>query len=124
MILKNILEFIGNTPIVQFNKIDNKINCNLFGKCEFFNSGGSVKDRIARHMIEKAESEGKIKPGDTLIEPTSGNTGVGIALVGAVKGYKVIITMPEKMSKEKEVILKKILLLFGEQKTNLLRLEK
>ena len=105
MILKNILEFIGNTPIVQFNKINNEINCNLFGKCEFFNSGGSVKDRIAKHMIEKAEAEGKIKPGDTLIEPTSGNTGVGIALAGAVKGYKVIITMPEKMSKEKEVVL-------------------
>ena len=105
MILKNILENIGNTPVVQFNKINKGLSCNLYGKCEFFNSGGSVKDRIAKHMIEKAEEEGKIKPGYTLIEPTSGNTGVGIALAGAVKGYKVIITMPEKMSKEKEVIL-------------------
>ena len=91
MILKNILENIGNTPVVQFNKINKGLSCNLYGKCEFFNSGGSVKDRIAKHMIEKAEEEGKIKPGYTLIEPTSGNTGVGIALAGAVKGYKVII---------------------------------
>ncbi len=106
MLKDNILELIGNTPIVQLNNIGKNLNCNLYGKCEFFNPGGSVKDRIGRYMIEQAEKEGRIKPGDTLIEPTSGNTGIGLALTAAVKGYKMIITMPEKMSKEKEVVLK------------------
>lgn len=105
MILNNILEYIGKTPIVRFNKIGRDLLCELYGKCEFLNPGGSVKDRIAKCMIEAAEKAGKIKPGDTLIEPTSGNTGIGIALAGAVKGYKVIITMPEKMSHEKQVVL-------------------
>lgn len=73
-------------------------------KCEFFNAGGSVKDRIAKRMIESAESEGLLHPNSTIIEPTSGNTGIGLALVGALKGYKVIITMPEKMSNEKVII--------------------
>lgn len=72
-------------------------------KCEFFNAGGSVKDRIARRMIEAAETEGRIQPGDTIIEPTSGNTGIGLALCGAVKGYNVVITLPEKMSNEKVI---------------------
>tara|TARA_B100000686_G_scaffold350006_1_gene444756 strand:- start:137 stop:1081 length:945 start_codon:yes stop_codon:yes gene_type:complete len=104
--LKDILETVGNTPIVKLNKIGNELNCSLYGKCEFFNPGGSIKDRIGKHMIEQAEKKGDIKPGDTLIEPTSGNTGIGLALAAAVKGYKMIITMPEKMSKEKEVVLK------------------
>ena len=77
----------------------------MYAKCEFFNPAGSVKDRIALRMIEEAEKEGRIKPGDTLIEPTSGNTGLGMALAGAVKGYNIIITMPEKMSREKQVVL-------------------
>ena len=102
---KNILDTVGNTPIVKLNKIGSDLDCNLYAKCEFFNPGGSVKDRIGKNMIELAEKEGKIKPGDTLIEPTSGNTGIGLALSAAVKGYKMIITMPEKMSKEKEVVL-------------------
>jgi len=106
MVLNNILEAIGKTPIVKLNCIGTELNCEIYGKCEFLNAGGSVKDRIGLHMIERAESEGKIKPGDTLIEPTSGNTGIGMALVAAVKGYRMIITMPEKMSKEKEVVLK------------------
>ena len=72
-------------------------------KCEYFNAGGSTKDRIAKKMIEAAEAEGRLKPGFTIIEPTSGNTGIGLALAGAVKGYKVIITMPEKMSNEKVI---------------------
>ena len=106
MIYNNILELIGNTPIVKFNKIGKELKCGLFAKCEFFNAGGSIKDRIGYNMVFEAEKSGRIKPGDTLIEPTSGNTGIGMALTAAVKGYKMIITMPEKMSKEKEVVLK------------------
>ena len=106
MILKNILDSIGKTPMVKLNKVGKELDCNLYAKCEFFNPGGSVKDRIGKNMIEQAEKDGLIKPGDTLIEPTSGNTGIGLALCAAVKGYKMIITMPEKMSKEKEVVLK------------------
>jgi len=105
-ILNNILDAIGNTPIVKLNKVGSDLDCNLLVKCEFFNSGGSIKDRIGYNMVSEAEKEGRIKPGDTLIEPTSGNTGIGMALAAAVKGYKIIITMPEKMSKEKEVVLK------------------
>jgi len=106
MIYKNILELIGNTPIVKLNKIGSELDCNLYVKCEFFNAGGSIKDRIGYNMVVEAEKSGRIKPGDTLIEPTSGNTGIGLALAAAVKGYRMIITMPEKMSKEKEVVLK------------------
>lgn len=105
-ILNNILEAIGKTPIVKLNKIGVELECNFMVKCEFFNSGGSIKDRIGYNMILDAENSGRIKPGDTLIEPTSGNTGIGMALAAAVKGYNMIITMPEKMSNEKEVILK------------------
>ena len=106
MILENILGSIGKTPIVKLNRIGAELECDLYGKCEYLSAGGSVKDRIGKKMVEKAEAEGRIKPGDTLIEPTSGNTGIGMALVAAVKGYRMIITMPEKMSKEKEVVLK------------------
>lgn len=105
MMIDNILQAIGRTPIVRFNRIGADLPCELYGKCEFLNPGGSVKDRIGYFMVEQAEKNGEIKPGDTLIEPTSGNTGIGIALAGAVKGYKVIITMPEKMSREKQVVL-------------------
>ena len=106
MIYKNILELIGDTPIVKLNKIGADLECNLYVKCEYFNAGGSIKDRIGYNMVIEAEKSGRINPGDTLIEPTSGNTGIGLALAAAVKGYKMIITMPEKMSKEKEVVLK------------------
>lgn len=105
VLYNNITEAVGKTPLVKLNRVAAQLQCNLFAKCEFLNPGGSVKDRIAFNMIEKAEASGRIKPGDTLIEPTSGNTGIGIALAGAVKGYKVIITMPEKMSREKQVVL-------------------
>jgi len=105
MIHENILTTIGNTPTVKLNKIGSELACKLYAKCEFFNPGGSIKDRIGWKMVEDAESEGRIKPGDTLIEPTSGNTGQGIALASAVKGYRCIITMPEKMSKEKQIAL-------------------
>tara|TARA_B100000029_G_scaffold474078_1_gene516027 strand:- start:472 stop:1425 length:954 start_codon:yes stop_codon:yes gene_type:complete len=106
MILENILGAIGNTPVVKLHSFANKLNCELYAKCEFFNAGGSVKDRIGLRMIENAEKSGRIKPGDTLIEPTSGNTGIGLALAAAVRGYKMIIVMPEKMSMEKEVTLR------------------
>ena len=105
MLLNNILEAVGNTPTVRLNRVGANLDCELYGKCEFLNPGGSVKDRIAVQMIDQAEKEGRIKPGDTLIEATSGNAGIGFALAGAVKGYHVIITMPEKMSREKEVVL-------------------
>ena len=108
MIHSNILETIGNTPVVKLNVISNKLDCEMYAKCEFLNAGGSVKDRIGFKMIESAEESGKIKPGDTLIEPTSGNTGIGLALAAAVKGYKMIIVMPQKMSMEKEVTLKSL----------------
>ncbi|GFT96863.1 cystathionine beta-synthase [Nephila pilipes] len=107
-ILSNILGAIGNTPLVRLNQIPEEfgIKCEMLVKCEYFNAGGSVKDRIAVRMIEEAERSGKIKPGYTLIEPTSGNTGIGIALAAAVKGYKCVIVMPEKMSNEKVNTLK------------------
>ena len=105
MIHENILSTIGNTPVVKINKIAKNLDCNVFAKCEFFNPGGSVKDRIGFNMVVEAEKEGRIKPGDTLIEPTSGNTGIGLALAAAVMGYKMIITMPKKMSQEKEDVL-------------------
>lgn len=105
MLIDTILNAIGNTPSVRFHHVGKELSCELYGKCEYLNPGGSVKDRIAVSMIEKAEKEGRIKPGDTLIEATSGNTGIGFAMAGAIKGYQVIITMPEKMSREKEVVL-------------------
>ncbi|KTC94540.1 pyridoxal-phosphate dependent enzyme [Legionella erythra] len=108
MIYQTILETIGNTPVVRINRISQELDCELYAKCEFFNPGGSVKDRIGYEMVKKAEESGRIKPGDTLIEPTSGNTGIGIALAGAVLGYRVIITMPNKMSQEKQAVLERL----------------
>ncbi len=101
----NILEAIGNTPLVRINKLFPRKDIEVYAKCEFLNPGGAVKDRIGYQMVVDAQESGRIKPGDILIEPTSGNTGIGIALAGAVLGYKIIITMPEKMSKEKQVVL-------------------
>jgi len=102
-ILPNILHNIGNTPLVLINKIAKAdgVQCRVLAKCEYFNAGGSVKDRIALRMVEEAERTGQLKPGMTLIEPTSGNTGIGLALVAAIKGYRCIIVLPEKMSNEK-----------------------
>ncbi|XP_057366168.1 cystathionine beta-synthase-like isoform X1 [Daphnia carinata] len=107
-IMSNILDNIGNTPLVRLNSIPKSygLKCDMLAKCEFFNAGGSVKDRIGLRMVEDAEKAGKIKPGDVLIEPTSGNTGIGIALAAAVKGYRCIIVLPEKMSNEKVDTLK------------------
>jgi cysteine synthase A len=108
MIYPNILHAIGHTPVVKINRLATGLACELYAKCEFLNPGGSVKDRIGYEMVKNAERSGRIKPGDTLIEPSSGNTGIGIALAGAVLGYHVIITMPEKMSQEKQVILERL----------------
>ena len=102
----SILGAVGNTPLVKLNKVGAHLRCNLYVKCEYFNAGGSVKDRIGLRMVEDAERSGRIAPGDTLIEPTSGNTGIGLAMAAAVKGYKCIIVLPEKMSKEKVDVLK------------------
>ena len=101
----SILDVIGRTPLVRLHRVGAHLPCKLWAKCEFLNPGGSVKDRIGWAMVADAEQSGRIQPGDTLIEPTSGNTGIGIALAGAVRGYRVIITMPEKMSREKQVVL-------------------
>lgn len=102
-ILPNVLHHIGGTPLIKINKISAAagLECELLAKCEFFNAAGSVKDRIAKRMVEDAEKAGLIKPGDVIIEPTSGNTGLGLALCAAVKGYRCIIVLPEKMSNEK-----------------------
>jgi cysteine synthase A len=100
----NILSLIGNTPIVKLNHILSPEGAEIWAKLEGFNPGGSVKDRIALSMIETAEKDGKLKPGNTIIEPTSGNTGIGLGLVAAVKGYRLILTMPETMSLERRQI--------------------
>ena len=102
-IAKQLTELVGNTPLLELNKYSTAkgLETPVIAKVEFFNPGGSVKDRIALAMIEDAEAKGILKPGATIIEPTSGNTGVGLALVSAVKGYHLILTMPETMSVER-----------------------
>lgn len=107
-IAKQLTELIGNTPLLELNKFSKShgIETPIIAKVEFFNPGGSVKDRVALAMIEDAEKKGLLKPGATIIEPTSGNTGVGLALVAAVKGYKLVLTMPETMSIERRNLVK------------------
>jgi cystathionine beta-synthase len=104
-VLPNILHAIGNTPLVRLNSVGKEYPVEILAKCEFLNPGGSVKDRIGWYMIDQAEKQGRIKPGDTLIEPTSGNTGIGLAMAAAIKGYRLIITMPMKMSAEKQLMM-------------------
>ncbi|MDB5279400.1 MAG: cystathionine beta-synthase [Ferruginibacter sp.] len=108
MWLNNILETIGNTPLIKLNKITKDLPCTVLAKVEYFNPGNSIKDRMALKMLEVAEQEGKIKPGGTIIEGTSGNTGMGLALAACVKGYKCIFTTTDKQSKEKADILKAV----------------
>ncbi|MEO6490643.1 MAG: pyridoxal-phosphate dependent enzyme [Ferruginibacter sp.] len=108
MWLNSILETIGNTPLIKLNKITRELPCTVLAKVEYFNPGNSIKDRMALKMLEVAEQEGKIKPGGTIIEGTSGNTGMGLALAACVKGYKCIFTTTDKQSKEKADILKAV----------------
>jgi len=103
---KTILDAIGNTPLVRLNKVSQGLKPTILAKLENLNPGGSVKDRIGIAMVEQAEQTGLLKPGGTIIEPTSGNTGVGLAMVASVKGYKMIFVMPDKMSEEKRSILR------------------
>ena len=102
-IVDSVLDLVGFTPMVRASRFADKhgLKCELLVKCEFFSAGGSVKDRIGKRMVEDAEETGRIKPGDMLAEPTSGNTGIGLCMAAAVKGYKMIIALPQKMSGEK-----------------------
>ena len=103
MYIESVLDIIGSTPMISLKKLTGG---NVFAKIEFLNPGGSIKDRIAKFMIEEAERSGKLKPGMTIMEPTSGNTGIGLALVGVQKGYRVVIVMPDNMSEERKKIIK------------------
>ena len=105
-IAKSITDLIGNTPLLELQNLSRGLPARVAVKLEFFNPGSSVKDRIALAMVEAAEREGKIKPGTTIVEATSGNTGIGLAMVCAAKGYKLVITMPESMSKERKMLLR------------------
>ena len=102
----NVLDTIGWTPLIRLNHVTRGIRTPIYGKAEFFNPGGSVKDRIGLPIIERAEKEGRLKPGGTIVEGTSGNTGVGLAIAAALRGYKCIFPMPDKMSQEKVRLLK------------------
>nr|WP_288347111.1 cysteine synthase A [uncultured Anaerostipes sp.] len=103
MYVENMLNLIGNTPLISFEKM---MGYKIYAKAEFLNPGGSIKDRVAKNMLEEAEKSGKLKPGMTVIEPTSGNTGIGLAFCGVRMGYKVIIVMPENMSEERRKLIK------------------
>lgn len=104
-LLTCVTEGIGRTPLIRLNRLSPPGRATIYGKAEFYNPGGSVKDRICLNMIEEAEKQGRLKPGNTIVEPTSGNTGIGLALVSAVRGYKLILVMPEGMSLERASLL-------------------
>lgn len=107
-IYPDILSHVGGTPMVRINKITEEygVECQMLAKCEFFNPGGSIKDRIGLRMVDEAERDGILKPGSVIIEPTSGNTGIGLAMAAAVRGYRCVIVLPEKMSREKVDVLR------------------
>src|ERR671916_58807 len=105
-IYENLLDGLGKTPLMRLSRIGKDLSCEFVGKLELLNPGGSVKDRIGIRMIEEAERTGKLRPGGTIVEPTSGNTGVGLAIAAAIKGYRCIFVMPDKMSQEKISLLR------------------
>ncbi len=105
-IAKSVLDLIGNTPLVELNGITDGLKARVLAKLEFYNPANSVKDRIGDAIVRAAEASGELKPGGTIVEATSGNTGIALALTGAAKGYKVILTMPETMSQERRVVLR------------------
>lgn len=105
MVYENVIDLIGNTPLIN---LEGTTGFHIFAKAEFLNPGGSIKDRVAKNMVEKAEQNGLLKPGMTIVEPTSGNTGIGLAFVGVRKGYRVIIVMPENMSEERKKIIQSL----------------
>lgn len=105
MIINNVIDLIGNTPLVSLEQMT---ELPIYAKAEFLNPGGSIKDRVAKNMVEQAERTGQLKPGMTIVEPTSGNTGIGLAFVGVRKGYRVIIVMPENMSEERKKIIRQL----------------
>ena len=105
VLARSVLELVGATPLVRLNRLPNPDGAEVFVKLESYNPAGSVKDRIALSMVEAAEREGVLSTGDTIVEPTSGNTGIGLALVAAVKGYRLIITMPDDSSEERRRVL-------------------
>src|ERR1700736_2150698 len=104
-VARSPLDLIGHTPVLRLNRLPARDSAEIWAKLENYNPGGSVKDRICSAMIEAAEREGRLKPGDTIVEPTSGNTGIGLALVCAVKGYNLVLTMPDTMSEERRSLL-------------------
>src|ERR1700757_4101079 len=104
-VARSPLDLVGHTPVVKLNRLTGENDAQVWAKLENYNPGGSVKDRICLSMVEAAEREGRIKPGDTIVEPTSGNTGIGLALVCAVKGYNLVLTMPDTMSEERRSLL-------------------
>ena len=105
-VVESVVELIGNTPLVRLRRVTEGIACPVYAKVEYFNPGGSVKDRIATRMIERAEKEGLLTPGGTIVEPTSGNTGVGLALVAQQRGYRCIFVCPDKVSQDKQNVLR------------------
>ena len=105
-VFDSILDTIGSTPLVRLNHVTTGVKCPIYAKVEFFNPGGSIKDRIGLNIIEEAEKSGRLKPGGTIVESTSGNTGAGLAIIAAIKGYKCVFVMPDKMSNEKILLLR------------------
>ena len=101
LVVSDVLDSIGNTPLIRLQRASDETGCNIFAKAEFLNPGGSIKDRIARHIILEAEKRGDLKPGSTIMEVTSGNTGISLSMVGAMRGYKVVIIMPRTVSEER-----------------------
>src|SRR5688500_5079056 len=102
----SLLDTVGETPLVRLSRIGAQCSAQIVAKVEYFNPGGSIKDRVAIRMVEAAERDGRLRPGGTIIEPTSGNTGTGLAIAAALKGYRVVAVMPDKMSKEKIDLLR------------------